>query len=282
VRKYETTAAFESALRDRLRALETPDRTFQDLRKQLAFGRVIARLQLAAPDSWLLKGGVALEYRLKWARATLDIDVSTQLDLDEIGEVLSRSAVLELDDYFQISIGEREQPADEVATYRFHIDVQYASGKLFESLALDVGLAEPWLADPIDVLAPSLLEVFGVPATRVRTIPSEQHLAEKIHAYTRMYGDRRSTRVKDLVDMVLILHAGVDSERLELAIAEIFRHRATHEPPTALLPPPADWSISYAALARSLPVPPDLDEAFGYVYERLSAVLSIFNDPKPP
>lgn len=69
MKRYEAIAAFESALRARLHALATKERTFQDLRKQVAFDRVLARLQAAAPDAWLLKGGVALEYRIARARA---------------------------------------------------------------------------------------------------------------------------------------------------------------------------------------------------------------------
>jgi hypothetical protein len=36
------------------------------------------------------------------------------------------------------------------------------------------------------------------------TLPLELQIAEKVHAYTRTYGtDASSTRVKDLIDMVL-------------------------------------------------------------------------------
>ena len=36
-------------------------------------------------------------------------------------------------------------------------------------------------------------------------IPLARHIAEKVHAYTRTYGEgRTSTRVKDLVDIILV------------------------------------------------------------------------------
>ena len=88
IRRYATITAFEAALRAKLKGRVTPQRTYQDLRKQLAFDRVLARLSIVAPDSWLLKGGVALEYRLQRARATTDIDVSARVGLEQIIELL--------------------------------------------------------------------------------------------------------------------------------------------------------------------------------------------------
>ncbi len=156
MKHYETIAGFEFALRAKLHALATKERTFQDLRKQVAFDRVLARLQAAAPDSWLLKGGLALEYRIARARATLDIDITTELDLNEMSDVLAHAAALDLGDYFQIVIGERERPVDEVETYRFHISVQYANGRNFENIKLDIGFADPWLGTPLEVEIPSI------------------------------------------------------------------------------------------------------------------------------
>jgi hypothetical protein len=43
---------------------------------------VLARLTRVAPEAWLLKGGVALEYRLERARATIDIEISSQVSLE--------------------------------------------------------------------------------------------------------------------------------------------------------------------------------------------------------
>ncbi|MDB5070265.1 MAG: hypothetical protein JWM87_1376 [Candidatus Eremiobacteraeota bacterium] len=73
VRRYATIAAFEAALKTKLSARVTEHRDIEDLRKHLAFDRVLARLSHIAPDAWLLKGGVALEYQLERARSTTDI-----------------------------------------------------------------------------------------------------------------------------------------------------------------------------------------------------------------
>ena len=163
VKRYETIAAFESALRAKLHMVADKHRTFQDLRRQVAFGRVLARLALVAPNTWLLKGGAAPEYRIQRAHATLDLDISTYLDVERMSELLAASAAATLDDYFQITLGQRERPVDEIETYRFNVDVQYANGRRFERVKLDIGFADPWIGTPVEIEIPSLRDFAGVP-----------------------------------------------------------------------------------------------------------------------
>jgi Mn-dependent DtxR family transcriptional regulator len=57
----------------------------------------------------------------------------------------------------------------------------------------------------------------------------EQHVPEKLHAYTGTFGhdERESTRVKDLVDLVLISEsAEIDAKRLRHALATTFEEHA--------------------------------------------------------
>ncbi len=273
-RRYASVAAFETALKTKLVARLTTGRTIQDIRKQLAFDRVLARLTHVAPEAWLLKGGVALEYRLERARATVDIDISAQVSLDTMISILKAAASLELNDYFRIEVGERSKPVDEVETYRFAVTVLYENARIFEKLTIDVGFADPTLGEPQELRAPSLLDFAGIPPGTVRAIPIEQHLAEKIHAYTRRYGDRESTRVKDLVDMALILS---ESPALDGAVAQaihdVFAARGTHDVPHTLPLPPSSWRVAYAALASNLPIPQTTDEAHRFVAETLAASL---------
>lgn len=67
-RKYASATAFRVALEDGL--------DLQRVRRQAAFDRLLCR-QFAEPDApWLLKGGYAMELRLKTARTTRDIDLA--------------------------------------------------------------------------------------------------------------------------------------------------------------------------------------------------------------
>jgi hypothetical protein len=276
VRRYATTAAFEAALKASLRARATKHRTIQDLRKLLAFDRVLARLRHVAPDAWLLKGGVALEYRLQRARATTDIDISTQVGAEEMIDVLDAAATVDLHDYFALRVGERSKPVDEVETYRFKIAVLYENARVFEELKIDVGFADPWLGEPQELTAPPLLDFARIEPATVRAIPIEQHLTEKIHAYTKRYGNYDSTRVKDLIDIALLIcNAPINDQLLARMLREVFDRRGTHQVPSSLPPPPPAWRAAYARLAAGLPIPQTSDESYHRISEALSGVLGV-------
>jgi hypothetical protein len=271
-------------------ALVNPHRTYQDLRKRVAFDRVLARLALVAPDSWLLKGGVALEYRLDRARATSDIDVSSAIDFDHMFATLKSAAALELGDYFALRIGEFRMPVSGVNTVRFNIDVLYEGGKLFEHLKIDVGFEDPWMGEPEVLTGTAFLDFAEIAPATLRAIPSEQHFAEKLHAYTKDFGPLGSTRVKDLVDMVLLLGGNhVDLAQLPSILGAVFAARGTHNLPAVLPPPPIAWSGSYAKLASGLPVPATCDEAYRQVANILAPILAnttrlkgpVTNEPAP-
>jgi hypothetical protein len=107
-------------------------------------------------------------------------------------------------------------------------------------------------------------------------IPIAQHLAEKIHAYSKQYGTRGSTRVKDLVDMVLLINAAPIEQHAQAEVLRaVFESRGTHPVPESLNPPPPSWKRPYAKLAQGLPVPATSEEAHEYVVSRLKGVLEI-------
>jgi len=59
---YETPQALRMALEHRLLARsEATGIALDRLRRRVAFERVVARLQVAEPGRWVLKGGMALE-----------------------------------------------------------------------------------------------------------------------------------------------------------------------------------------------------------------------------
>lgn len=131
-------------------------------------------------------------------------------------------------------------------------------GAEFERVKLDVvgqlnevkGATEP-LHVPPPVSIPGLAEVV------IEAVDVYQHAAEKFHAYARTYAhDRPSSRVKDLVDLVLLIESELLSdtarigERLKIVHAE-----RDNAPPAPELPkPPGDWARPYAALAVDLGV----------------------------
>jgi hypothetical protein len=135
------------------------------------------------------------------------------------------------------------------------------------------------LVGHVDVLrGPDLLDFAGILPVEVPAIPIAQHLAEKLHAYTRRYGRRgvTSTRVKDLVDLVLIAESvAVPADQLVLAIRAVFEERATHPLPVNLPRPPAEWRTAYKKMADEVGIESDIDEAFSLVANLLDHVLGV-------
>jgi hypothetical protein len=75
-RQYATAAAFRVALETRLKSVAAAEVIdLQRLRRQVSFDRLLARFFAEPNAPWLLKGGYAMELRLRTAR-TKDIDIS--------------------------------------------------------------------------------------------------------------------------------------------------------------------------------------------------------------
>jgi hypothetical protein len=110
----------------------------------------------------------------------------------------------------------------------------------------------------------------------VPAVPLAQHLAEKVHAYTRTYGEAQqpSTRPKDLIDILLI--ASVEplaAAELRKALERTFTSRARHALPGSLPPPPPAWATPYARLAAQVGLDADLAAAFAHAAAFVDPVL---------
>lgn len=260
--KYATPAAFRAALEARLNAAaRAGGRPVGSARKLVAFTRLLARLERTAPDRWVLKGGFALELRLPGqARTTRDVDIDWAASLDEATNALVEAAAIALDDYFEFDI-QRVGNADiDGGGVRFRADA-YVAGRLFEPLLIDVGIANESSFRAADELtAPDLLDFAEIEPAHIRAIRLEQHIAEKLHAYTRRHArDQPSSRVKDLIDIILMSElAAFDFDRLREAVLRVFEARATHELPASLPTPPRDWARPYRALAEEVGFDPEL------------------------
>lgn len=266
---YQTARDFRAALEVRLKQKAQAQRLdLMRLRREVAFDRLLARL-FAMPDvPWLLKGGYTFELRLGGsARATKDIDLSIphlyRLGIDAedarepnavILERLREAVALALDDGFEFRIGEPTAELD-AAPYggaRFPVDARL-DNRTFAAFHLDVGIGDA-VVDALEWLTgPDTLSFAGIPPARAAALSREQQFAEKLHAYTLPRGERTNTRVKDLVDLVLLLRLGPpDVDMLKLAIHATFERRATHPIPAALEPPPAHWRDTFEQLAQEV------------------------------
>jgi predicted nucleotidyltransferase component of viral defense system len=260
--KYGDAAAFRQALEQRLRARAAGDgaRIARD-RKRVAFERLLARLNEVAPGDWLLKGGFALDLRLAdRARATRDVDLDWQANEEELAETLIEAAGLSGDDFFTFGIDRTGMAPEPLGgSHRFRVTASLAS-RHFETFLLDVGLRSSLVDERDTLTTPDLLSFAEIDPIEIPAVPLERHIAEKVHAYTRRYGDDQpSSRVKDMIDIVLMGElASFEYDRLRDAIVNTFRERGTQDLPASLPAPSGDWSRPYRVLAAEVGLDPDL------------------------
>lgn len=280
--RYGSSEAFRRALETRLNAVSRiGGRSLARLRKEVVFDRLLARLVATASDRWVLKGGLALDYRFgDRARTTKDIDLAVDGDeASATGDLLTAQAT-DLGDFFIFTIERTPDldPTDDGSAIRYHARAELA-GRPFDEFILDVGFDPPDATEALRGV--DLLGFAGIEPVATQAIPLETHVAEKLHAYTRTYvvAGRPSTRVKDLLDLVLIsAEAAVDGRRMGRAIEGTFARRATHAVPVLLPRPPRAWRTPYAKLAKETGLPSEIETGFAMASAFVDPVLK---DPSP-
>ncbi len=277
--RYATASAFRRALEQRLSTVSQQTGVpLVRLRKLVVFDRLIARLHTVAPTGWFLKGAVALNFRVgSGFRTTKDLDLCRN-DNEEAAtlDFLAAQSV-DLGDYFTFIIertGKLEVEIDNI-TIRYHATAQLG-GRRFDDVTIDVGFGDPVIAMPEIVHGPDLLSFAEIPPVEVPTLSLEQHIAEKVHAYTRTYaGGIASSRVKDLIDLVMISSLfSFKAGQLRQALKAIFTTRKSHPLPTELPPPSSSWQTSYRKTATEIGLDIDMSAGYKHVKAFLDPVLT--------
>lgn len=277
--KYRTAAAFRQALEQRLLArARATNVSLVRLRKTVVFDRLLARLAVTAPGRWVLKGALALDFRIgERTRTTKDMDLVRHDDEEAATTDLIAAQSADLGDFFVFSISGRDRlPPDGGGTIEFRVRAEL-SGRVFEDVLMDIGFSDPLGWQPERVRGSDLLAFADIEPIEVPVLPLEQHVAEKVHAYTRSYGRHPSSRVKDLVDMVLIKQfMTLDAARLHAALVGTFEDRGQHALPAILPHPPADWTVPYRKLAVDVGIDPRLANGHTDAAALLDPVLAGF------
>ena len=277
-RTYATGLALRTALEERLKRVAREEGVdLQRLRRQVAFDRFLARLFPVAGAEWILKGGYAMELRFQTARATRDLDFTVRTARSSSGDGLVKqlqdAGAKDAGDFFHYRTGDAMMDLDG-APYggaRYPVE-SIMGGRTFVKFHLDVGIGDVVLDPPEQARMRDWLGFAGIAPPDVPMIQREQQFAEKLHAYT-LPRTKPNSRVRDLVDMVLLIQSGtLDSGRLVQALHATFGRRATHSVPEALTPPPEEWSAPFARLAAECSLELSVSEAFGIVMEFCAAL----------
>ncbi|MFK8907909.1 nucleotidyl transferase AbiEii/AbiGii toxin family protein [Streptomyces sp. YS-3] len=287
--RYRDAADLRRALEARLK--QEAAETGADLarrRRLVVFDRLAARLAEDRAGGWVLKGGAVMEFRfIGRARTTKDLDLAVRpepvgvcLDGDAVRDLLIEALDCDLDaDGFRFRVAAPAALRADVAGrggWRSSVEAHLA-GKVFAGVRVDVVDRGKEITLTERLPLPNTLEFAGAPPRAIEAVDRRQHFAEKLHALTRDYGDRPNTRVKDLVDLVLLIESGLSGDvDLLKAVRHVFTVRATHEVPLVLPDPPPRWRDDYPEIAEELAtgIPPTLDAAMALVRELWARTLA--------
>jgi len=254
----------------------------------VAFDRLLARLFSKSPSPWALKGGYAMEIWMKETRTTKDIDLAFRgkgelraaekeaLGIaDPIRMAFQDFASSDLGDHFHFFVGEAmgEIAGAPFGGSRYAVEARM-DGRTFEKYHVDVAFNERLLEPLEEVRAPDRLRFAGIEPPTITLISKEQQFAEKLHAYTFPRHPFPNSRVKDLVDMALLIdRETLNMTKLREAIRITFNRPGSHDPPILLPRPPKEWEKIFSALAQECSLGKTVAEAFQAVallYKKLT------------
>jgi hypothetical protein len=224
-------------------------------------------------ERWALKGGYALEIQLDIARSTRDLDLVLRTSpedtpgftpVDAAMAFLRISAAVDAHDYFAFAVGRpiMEMEGLLYGGARFPIESR-VGGRPFLTFHLDVAIGDTIVMPLQTIVLKDWLGFAGVAAAMVPVLSREQQFAEKLHAYaTPRDVDHPNSRVKDLVDMVLLLKDGtLDPAQTLDTLISVFRRRGQPRLPTTLGAPPSSWATPFATMASECGISTDVEEA---------------------
>jgi hypothetical protein len=220
--------------------------------------RFLARVFHDPEGQWVLKGGTAVLARVNDARTTKDVDLLHELqDVDVALERLRAAIAIDLDDHFRFVITGHEaslagagQPR--IDGYRVHVDA-YCGTARRGSFGVDLVTGSLMTTEP-EVMTDTVLELRGLSSPPMRLYPVVDHVADKLCATQATYGaagDRPSSRVRDLVDLVVFARSqDINGDSLIDAIRAEWVHRGLDGHPE--FAPPANWDRIYPPVARKV------------------------------
>ncbi len=283
--KYKTAAVFREALDSKLKSISDKQNIdIQRLRRDVAFDRFLIRLFRMPSPPWALKGGYAMQLRTDSARATKDVDIAIKEaklfseDKDTrdqaIRTTLAQQAAIDVGDFFTFLITgpttDLNGPPE--GGIRFNVEARLAD-RTFQKFILDIGVGDVW-SDSLEELESSdLLKFAGFEPQKLLAIPKEQQFAEKLHAYTLPRpADKPNSRVKDLIDMNLLIKEGMDTDQIFTVISSTFQKRNTHELNLTLSPPPTTWGASFTSMAIECNLDQNIDVGFKIVEDYVKKI----------
>ncbi len=226
------------------------------IRKTLVFNRFLARLKIALPHSWVLKGGffMQLQFHQK-ARATKDIDLLFTNHKKNIHAELVKASRVPMSDWFSFEVGASSvegQVQEKTTRYEVH---SLLDSRTFEIFHLDINSSDTLLGKPIGISPRDILDIPEFDDFEIPCYSLTQQIAEKFHALTKPYSAGISSRVKDLADILLIAgQVDLDFQIFKKAIFSTFQNRNTQALPQTVPEVMVLFPKEYSSLANKMDI----------------------------
>ncbi|WP_188112875.1 nucleotidyl transferase AbiEii/AbiGii toxin family protein [Mycobacterium simiae] len=262
-RTYGSEKAFRAALSARIReiARETGSDS-AEVARRFALQQFVSRLFDSDPESWLVTGGTALQFRTMEARATADLDLAVTQGVEDLTAELTAAARRRAGEHgeFVVAVSPGTGPGAFTGKITYLLN-----GSRFAVAKLDVAVGRQFPFEP-DTLFPDPVVVIDDvrPMSRVRTYAVASHVADKVAAMYELHGSSGaspSTRSHDLADIVILSRcARVDAVELRGAVRGQEQRRGLTVP-TPLVLPSDQWRRSYPARVAEAGLPAELRDA---------------------
>lgn len=213
---YKSPQALEMAVKAAAKA--SPQDTGRAI-QGFWFHRLLCRVFREPDSGFVLKGGRGMLARTVDARATRDIDLLAQNStLDDAVKELQRLASQDLGDFVTFAFeGARTIKADD--EYRSGMRLIFTpllGRKRMQPISIDLVVDEVPLAIVERIAPADRIEVRGIETCDYVVYPVEAALPDKLCGIIERHDDRPSSRVKDLVDIVVYaMTADVNGSELQ-------------------------------------------------------------------
>ncbi|MDQ0709997.1 hypothetical protein QFZ52_002649 [Arthrobacter woluwensis] len=211
---YASWTALAAALKAKAQQDLKNGATTKSVHEQLTiarFDRFLSRVFADGGEGWMLKGGNAMLARIPDTRATKDLDLGTDQDLDDAIRDLEQRTRVDFGDHLRFELVRTiatgrgsNQPGVRLRKAVF-VARDAETGRNLGEVSVDVALT-PAPIGKTDVVQPANRMALGkkLRTSPYRLYPLADHVADKVSGVMSTFGGRPSTRVKDLVDLVVI------------------------------------------------------------------------------
>lgn len=265
-------------------AKNTATRTGRDvsaLQSQYVYDRFLARVFAEPNTGWVIKGGVALLARVHDTRHSKDVDLFHQRgDIHAAIADLEHAISTDLDDGVQFRISKRDMkstPGAHPRGQQYKLTIQVLTGAVERNgFSVDLVTGSLMTAEPETVTGPISFTIPGITPPTLRVYPLVDHVADKVAATETDFNGRESSRIRDLVDLVIIARTQTMRAReLGHAIRSERLYRGLPARPTVQVP--ASWRSAHAGFQRQIRNPnyrSGFDDACAIVRAFIDPVLS--------